>query len=124
MKKDNWKPAAFDREHMERSLIEQLGRHNDQWVAIRFRDMGWEIVKPRSHEAIVAACDTVEPDTREGFAAGIEAAAKVADSAAFDGYRNAAAANYRAPENERLVRWTAQNIAASIRDLAKETTDG
>jgi hypothetical protein len=58
MPSDPYKPTAIDRQHMAQSLMEQLSQHDGQWVAVRLQGTGWEIVRPRSQEAILAACDT------------------------------------------------------------------
>jgi hypothetical protein len=50
------------------ALIDTLNRHDDgQWVAVRVRDgTGWEIVRPRSQQAILDACATPsQPDSTE-----------------------------------------------------------
>lgn len=60
-KNDPWEPTKFDRADMGKSLLEQLHRHEGQWVAVRVEGSGWEVVNPRSQEAIVAACETIAP---------------------------------------------------------------
>jgi len=57
-KSDPWRPTAFDRGHMAHALLEQLEQEGGLWVAVRVRGTGWEIVRPRSQEAILEACET------------------------------------------------------------------
>lgn len=54
---DNW-TAAVDRDHMARALLEQLGQEKGLWVAVRLQGTCWEIVRPRTQEALLAACET------------------------------------------------------------------
>ena len=58
----------------------------------------------------ILAPDELDPAT-------VERCAQVADEAAKDAYRNAPAASYRSPEDEALVRKTADRIAERIRTL-------
>ena len=46
------------------ALFDELTRaHEDQWVAVRVGgSTGWEIVRPRSQQAILDACATIKGD--------------------------------------------------------------
>lgn len=54
---DNW-TTEIDRQHMASALLEQLGQEGGLWVAVRQQGSGWELVRPRTQEALLAACET------------------------------------------------------------------
>lgn len=55
-------PTAFDRDAIGAALLEELVRQGEEWRAVRVRGGTlWEIVTPRSQEALLAACETEEP---------------------------------------------------------------
>jgi hypothetical protein len=58
MNKGAYNVTEFDRQAMSRELFDQLCAHGNIWLVVRTDGHGWEIVKPRSQEAIIEACAT------------------------------------------------------------------
>ena len=60
-------PYPFERNEIASALFEHLRQCGGQWVAVRVQDPAhWEVVKPRSQEAILAACETLASDALVG----------------------------------------------------------
>ncbi len=55
--------VGIDRERKAIALLDALERESGVWVAVRVENEGWEIIRPRSQEALKDACATTERPT-------------------------------------------------------------
>lgn len=51
-------PCPSDWQEIALALYNQLRQECGQWVVVRVQETLWEVVRPRSQEAILAACET------------------------------------------------------------------